>query len=71
MRSKRSGKKLTTIEKAFALLLITYFIVILLVLFLFNFLPLDREIALKFFDISEYVLPALVTITGIAIYKGK
>ena len=71
MRSKRSGKKLTTIEKAFALLLITYFIVILLVLFLFNFLPLDREIALKFFDISEYVLPALVAITGIAIYKGK
>jgi hypothetical protein len=67
----KRGKELTRLEKTFAILLILYFIVILTILFLFNFLPLDREIALKFYDISQFVLPALVAASGIASYRAN
>jgi len=71
MNQSRDEKKLTKLEMAFSFVLLIYFVVILVVLFLFNFLPLDKEIALKFFDISQYVLPTLVLASGITFYRAK
>ena len=60
---EKQKRELTNLEKVFASILIAYFITILIVLFFSNHLPIDKEIALKFYDITNVILPTLVAAT--------